>query len=295
MSPHAANHTPFKLAGVIGWPVAHSRSPVIHNHWIKQHGLNGAYVLLPVNPANPDDLKAALKGLSVMGFAGCNLTLPHKVMALPLVDRINDTARLMGAINTIVVEADGSLSGYNNDGYGYIQSLLAAQPDWRADAGPVLVMGAGGAARAVVVSLAEKGAKDIRVCNRTDSHARDFAAEFAVDFAQNLGAKMTAVPWAQRHQALLDIALLVNTTSQGMGSNPALDISLDLLSKTALVSDVVYIPMETPLLAAAKARGNPTAGGLNMLLHQARPAFQKWFGVLPEVTPELVKIVEATF
>jgi shikimate dehydrogenase len=295
MSPHSANHTPYKLAGVIGWPVAHSRSPVIHNHWIKQHGLKGAYVLLPVNPANPDDLKAALKGLSVMGFAGCNLTLPHKVMALPLVDRINDTARRMGAINTIVVEADGSLSGYNNDGYGYIQSLLAAQPDWRADAGPVLVMGAGGAARAVVVSLAEIGAKDIRVCNRTDSHARDFAAEFAVEFAQNLGAKIAAVPWAQRHQALLDIALLVNTTSQGMGNNPPLDLDLAKLPVTALVSDVVYIPLETPLLKAAKARGNPTAGGLNMLLHQARPAFQKWFGVLPEVTPELVKSVEATF
>ena len=295
MSLSSSVQPPFILAGIMGWPVTHSRSPAIHNHWIQEHGLNGHYVYLPVNPANPEDLKAALKGLSVMGFAGCNLTLPHKVMALPMVDRSDATAKRMGAINTIVVEADGSLSGYNNDGYGYIQSLLVAKPDWQADAGPTLIMGAGGAARAVVVSLAEQGAKDIRICNRTDSSAVDLAAEFATDFAQNLGTKIAAVPWAQRHDAVADVALLVNTTSQGMGSNPALDLNLAKLPKTALVSDVVYIPMETPLLKAAKARGNPTAGGLNMLLHQARPAFHKWFGVLPEVTPELVKIVEATF
>jgi shikimate dehydrogenase len=287
--------SPFKLAGIMGWPVTHSRSPAIHNYWIKKHALNGAYVYLPVNPANPDDLKAALKGLSVMGFAGCNLTLPHKVMALPMVDRLDATAKRMGAINTIVVEADGSLSGYNNDGYGYIQSLLVAKPDWQADAGPALVMGAGGAARAVVVSLAEKGVKDIRICNRTPGHAEALVQTFAADFEKNLGCKLSSVTWDHRNAALADVALLVNTTSQGMGSNPALDISLELLPTTALVSDVVYIPMETPLLKAAKARGNPTAGGLNMLLHQARPAFYKWFGVLPEVTPELVKIVEATF
>ena len=295
MSTTSPKNATFKLAGIMGWPVGHSRSPSIHNHWIKKHELNGAYVYLPVNPANADDLKAALKGLSVMGFAGCNLTLPHKVMALSMVDRLDDTAKRMGAINTIVVEADGTLSGYNNDGYGYIQSLIDAKPDWRADAGPVMVMGAGGAARAVVVSLAEKGAKDIRLCNRTDSHAQTLADAFSDDFAKNLGAKISVVTWANRHQALKDVALLVNTTSQGMGSNPALDLSLDLLPKSALVSDVVYIPMETPLLKAAKARGNATAGGLGMLLNQARPAFHKWFGVLPEVTPELVKIVEATF
>jgi shikimate dehydrogenase len=287
-----STHSPFKLAGIMGWPVAHSRSPSIHNHWIKQHSLNGAYVLLPTDPAN---LKDALKGLSALGFAGCNLTIPHKVMALPLVDRINDTARRMGAINTIVVEADGSLSGYNNDGFGYIQSLLDAKPDWQANAGPVLVMGAGGAARAIIVSLAEKGAKDIRVSNRTDSHATDLVNEFQADFAQNLGTKITAIPWAQRHDAVADVALLVNTTSQGMGSNPALDLDLAKLPVTALVSDVVYIPRLTPLLAAAQARGNPIAGGLGMLLHQARPAFNAWFGVMPEVTPALLEAVNATF
>lgn len=292
MSTPSPSHAPFKLAGIMGWPVAHSRSPSIHNHWIKQHQLNGAYVLLPTYPAN---LKDALKGLSALGFAGCNLTIPHKVMALPLVDRINDTARRMGAINTIVVESDGSLSGYNNDGFGYIQSLLDAQPDWRADAGPALVMGAGGAARAVIVSLAEQGAKDIRVCNRTDSYAIDLVNEFKADFAQNLGTNITATPWAQRHGAVTDVALLVNTTSQGMGSNPPLDLDLARLPVTALVSDVVYIPRLTPLLAAAQARGNPIAGGLGMLLHQARPAFNAWFGVMPEVTPELLAAVNATF
>ena len=292
MSTHSPHHAPFKLAGIMGWPVAHSRSPSIHNHWIKQHGLNGAYVLLPTDPAN---LKDALKGLSALGFAGCNLTIPHKVMALPLVDRINDTARRMGAINTIVVEADGSLSGYNNDGFGYIQSLLDAKPDWQANAGPVLVMGAGGAARAVIVSLAEKGAKDIRVCNRTDSHAQDLVSEFQADFVQNLGTKIIATPWAERHNAVADVALLVNTTSQGMGSNPPLDVNLTKLPVTALVSDVVYIPRLTPLLAAAQARGNPIAGGLGMLLHQARPAFNAWFGVMPEVTPALLEAVNATF
>ena len=292
MSTHSPHHAPFKLAGIMGWPVAHSRSPSIHNHWIKQHGLNGAYVLLPTDPAN---LKDALKGLSALGFAGCNLTIPHKVMALPLVDRINDTARRMGAINTIVVEPDGSLSGYNNDGFGYIQSLLDAKPDWQANAGPVLVMGAGGAARAVIVSLAERGAKDIRVGNRTDSHAQDLVQEFSADFAQNLGTNITAVPWAKRHGAVADVALLVNTTSQGMGSNSPLDLDLAQLPVTALVSDVVYIPRLTPLLATAQARGNPIAGGLGMLLHQARPAFNAWFGVMPEVTPALREAVNATF
>ena len=285
----------FKLAGVMGWPIAHSRSPSIHNHWIQQHGLNGAYVLLPVDPAN---LQAALKGLSALGFVGCNLTIPHKVMALSLVDRIDATARRMGAINTIVVEADGSLSGYNNDGFGYIQSLRDAHQEWRADAGPVLVMGAGGAARAVIVSLAEQGAKDIRICNRTASSAHALATEFTTEFAHASdavkGAMVTAVPWEKRHDAVAEVMLLVNTTSQGMGSNPALDLSLDQLPLQALVSDIVYIPQETPLLKDAKARGNPTAGGLGMLLHQARPAFNAWFGVMPEVTPALRQKVEAT-
>ena len=273
----------FILAGIMGWPVAHARSPMLHGHWIAHHGLNGAYVLLPVDPA---DLPEAMKGLAALGFAGCNVTIPHKVAAMALVDRVDPVARKIGAINTIVVEADGSLSGTNNDGRGYIQSLLDAQPDWKADAGPVTVLGAGGGARAVVVSLAERGAREIRVCNRSFDKALALAHEF--------GAPVRAVPWEQREDVLGDVALLVNTTSQGMTGQAAVDISLRRLPAHALVSDLVYVPLETPLLAAARQRGNRTVGGLGMLLNQARPAFNAWFGVMPEVTPALRRIVEAS-
>jgi len=279
-----SDHKKFGLAGVMGWPVSHSRSPTLHNFWIKQYGLTGAYVLLPVEPGH---LPAALKGLSALGFAGCNVTIPHKVAAMQLVDRVDPMARRMGAINTIVVEKDGRLSGFNNDGFGYIQSLLDAQADWRADAGPITVLGAGGAARAVVLSLADRGAKEIRLLNRSLQKAQDLAREF--------GAPVRAIPWEERHEALADVALLVNTTNQGMAGQSPLDLSLDRLPKHALVSDVIYIPMETPLLAAARQRGNPTVNGLGMLLNQARPAFKAWFGVMPEITPELRRAIEATF
>ena len=278
-----SNDKKFGLAGVMGWPVSHSRSPTLHNHWIQHYGLTGAYVLLPVEPGN---LPAALKGLSALGFAGCNVTIPHKVAAMRLVDRVDPVARRMGAINTIVVEKDGSLSGFNNDGFGFIQSLLDAQPNWRADAGPITVLGAGGAARAVVLSLAERGAKEIRLCNRSPDKAQALAKEF--------GAPVRALAWEERHDALADVALLVNTTNQGMSGQSALDLSLDRLPPHTLVSDVIYVPMETPLLAAARKRGNPTVNGLGMLLNQARPAFKAWFGVMPEITPELRRAIEAT-
>ena len=273
----------FTLAGIVGWPVAHSRSPLIHQHWIAQYALNGSYVMLPVDPAR---LQSALTGLAALGFAGCNVTIPHKVSAMRLVDRVDPVARRMGAINTILVEPDGSLSGTNNDGRGFIQSLLDQQPHWRADAGPVTVLGAGGGARAVVVSLAEHGAKQIRVCNRSPDKAQALADEF--------GAPVQAVPWHQRHEALSDAALLVNTTNQGMSGQAPLDLRLDQLPQHALVSDLVYVPLDTPLLEAARARGNPTVGGLGMLLNQARPAFHAWFGVLPEISLELRRKVEAT-
>jgi shikimate dehydrogenase len=273
----------FTLAGVMGWPVAHSRSPAIHSHWIRHYGLNGAYVLLPVQPALLGD---AVRGLRALGFAGCNITIPHKVAAMSLVDRIDPMAQRIGAINTIVVEKDGGLSGYNHDGYGYIQSLLDAQPDWRADAGPVTVLGAGGAARAVIVALAERGAREIRLCNRSADKAQALASEF--------GAPVRAVPWAQREDALDGAALLVNTTSLGMKGQDPLGLSLDRLPRHALVSDIIYVPLETPLLAAARERGNPTVNGLGMLLNQARPAFQSWFGVMPELTAELRRSIEAT-
>lgn len=274
-------HRTFALAGLMGWPVAHSRSPDIHNHWLAEHGLRGAYVLLPVAPGN---LQQALRALPVLGFAGCNLTIPHKVAAMALVDRVDPVARRIGAVNTVVVQADGSLAGFNNDGFGFVESLRDEVPGWRADAGPVTVIGAGGAARAVLVGLVEQGAQEIRLCNRSADKAQQLAAE--------LGGPIRAVPWEMRHAALADAALLVNTTSQGMSGQAPLDLSLDALPLQALVSDLVYVPLETPLLADARARGNPTVGGLGMLLHQARPAFAAWFGAVPAVTPALRAKVE---
>ncbi|QTN30518.1 shikimate dehydrogenase [Rhodoferax sp. AJA081-3] len=268
----------------MGWPVAHSRSPVIHNHWIAEHGLSGAYVLLPVQP---ERIETALRALPVLGFAGCNLTIPHKVAALAVVDRVESLAQRIGAVNTIVVEADGSLTGRNTDGFGYIQSLLDAQPGWKADAGPAVVLGAGGAARAVIVGLMDSGATEIRLTNRSWAKAHDMAQEF--------GGPVRAIPWEDRHDALAGAALLVNTTNQGMHGEAALDLRLDQLPVQALVSDIIYVPLETPLLEAARLRGHVTVNGLGMLLNQARPAFAAWFGVQPGVTPALLAKVLATF
>jgi shikimate dehydrogenase len=273
----------FGLAGLMGWPVAHSRSPLIHNYWLQKYGLAGSYVPLAVAPAH---VSAAVQGLAALGFRGCNVTIPHKVEVMQLMHDLDPVARRMGAVNTVVVQADGSLKGFNHDGFGYIQSLLQARPDWRADAGPITVLGAGGAARAIVFSLAESGAPEIRLLNRTSEKSEQLAKEF--------GGPVKALPWDARHEALEGVALLVNTTSQGMHGNQSLDLDLARLPLQALVSDAVYVPLESPLLKAARLRGNPTVNGLGMLLNQARPAFQSWFGVMPEVTPELRRAVEAT-
>lgn len=274
----------FVMAGVMGWPVAHSRSPVIHNHWIRQYELQGAYGLFPVQPERIED---AIRGLRALGLAGCNVTIPHKVNALKLMDVVDPLALRMGAINTIVVTPEGALHGYNNDGFGYIQSLRDAKSDWQAAAGPITVLGAGGAARAVVLSLLDEGATEIRLINRTRAKAQALADEF--------GAAIQVVDWSERSEALSDIALLVNTTDQGMHGQPELDIHLDRLPQSALVSDAIYIPLETSLLRAARLRGNETVNGLGMLLNQARPAFKAWFGVMPEITPALRQAIMATF
>ena len=274
----------FVMAGVMGWPVAHSRSPIIHNHWIRQYGLQGAYGLFPVQP---DRIEDAIRGLRALGLAGCNITIPHKVNAMKLMDVVDPLALRMGAINTIVVTPEGALHGYNNDGFGYIQSLRDAKPDWQANAGPITVLGAGGAARAVVLSLLDQGATEIRLLNRTRGKAQALADEF--------GAAIQVFDWSERNEALSDIALLVNTTNQGMHGQPELDIQLDRLPQSTLVSDAIYIPLETPLLRAARLRGNETVNGLGMLLNQARPAFKAWFGVMPEITPALHQAIMATF
>jgi shikimate dehydrogenase len=273
----------FLLAGVMGWPVMHSRSPKLHNYWLEQHGLVGTYVPLAIRP---DAIGPALRALPALGFAGCNLTIPHKETAMAIVDEVDARARRIGAISCVTVREDGSLVGTNNDGFGFISALGESAPDWRADAGPVVVVGSGGAARAVLDGLIEAGAREIRLVNRTFERAQRLARDF--------GGSVHAYPWDKRAGLLEGAATLVNTTSQGMLGEPALDLSLDALSRAALVADIVYIPRETPLLVAARTRGNRTVNGLGMLLHQARPAFHGWFGVMPEVTPELRALIEAT-
>ncbi|MSO82255.1 MAG: shikimate dehydrogenase [Acidobacteria bacterium] len=273
----------FLLAGVMGWPVMHSRSPTLHNYLFTQHGLAGTYVPLAITP---DTLEAALRALAPLRFSGCNVTIPHKERALAIVDAVDPVARRIGAVSCVVVRPDGSLFGINNDAFGFVQNVLQQQPAWRADAGPIVVIGAGGGARAVVYAVAERGARDVRVINRGLARAETLVLE--------LGPPVTAVAWEDRHRALGDTAMLVNTTSQGMTGQPPLELALDTLPPRALVCDIVYVPVETPLLAAARRRGNPTVDGLGMLLHQARPAWQAWFGLDPEISPELRAAVEAT-
>ena len=274
----------FKLAGVMGMPVFQSRSPIIHNYWIKKYGLKAAYGHFPVQIEN---VEAAVRGLSALGLSGCNITQPHKLMAMKVMDHLTPMAQRIGAINCIVVQPDGSLQGYNNDGFGYIQSLKDAKPSWRADEGPITVIGAGGAARAVVISLIDEGAKEIRLINRTQSKAQELAA-----FDEGV---VKVYGWEERHAALEGVAMLVNTTNQGMYGQPPLELKLDALPQTAMVSDLIYIPLETPLLEAARLRGNLTVNGLGMLLNQAIPAFEAWFGVKPVITEELRQSVLATF
>jgi len=274
----------FKLAGVMGMPVFQSRSPILHNYWIRKYGLRGAYGHFPVQVEN---IEAAIRGLSALGIAGCNITQPHKLMAMKLMDKLSPMAERIGAINCIVVQPDGALHGFNNDGFGYIQSLKDIQPHWRADAGPITVLGCGGGARAVVISLLDEGAQEIRLINRTRAKAEELSAVNS--------AVVKVFDWSERHAALDGAAMLVNTTNQGMYGQPALDIQLDALPTSALVSDLIYIPLETPLLAAARTRGNVTTNGLGMLLNQAIPAFEAWFGVKPEITDELRQAILATF
>jgi shikimate dehydrogenase len=274
----------FALAGIIGWPVAQSRSPVIQNFWLNQHKIPGRYVLLPVTA---DKLATALQGLPVLGFRGCNVTMPHKQSVMPLLDDVDPMAQRIGAINTIVVRADGTLKGFNNDGIGFVQSLYDTKSGWRADSGPILVLGAGGAARALVVALIEHGAGEIRVANRTPERAGRMAAE--------IGGPVAVIRWEHRNDVMADVALLVNATDQGMAGKPALEVSLDRLPAQAIIGDLIYTPPETPLLAAARKRGNLTVNGLGLLLNQARLGFEAWFGIRPEITPELLQAVEATF
>ncbi|HLO79145.1 MAG TPA: shikimate dehydrogenase, partial [Magnetospirillum sp.] len=265
-----------KLAGVIGWPVGHSRSPRLHGFWLRHLNIDGAYVPLPVRP---EDFEHVLRALPRMGFAGANVTVPHKERALALADEVEPLARRIGAVNTLVVRADGSVLGRNTDAFGFLENLRHGAPHWQPDAGPAVVLGAGGAARAVCAALVDAGVPEIRLVNRSLDRARQVAAD--------LGGNMTVITWSQLSQALEGAALLVNTTTLGMTGQPPLDIDLAPLPTHAVVNDIVYAPLMTNLLVTAAVRGNPVVDGLGMLLWQAVPGFEAWFGARPEVTPAL--------
>lgn len=264
-----------RLAGVMGWPIAHSRSPRIHGHWLAEYGIDGAYVPLAIRP---EHLAEAFSALPKVGFRGWNITLPHKEAALQLVDTRTPAADRIGAVNTVTVQTDGSLSGDNSDAFGFIAHLAQSAPDWPRQR-PAVVLGAGGAARAICFALLEAGVPEIRLTNRTPARAESLAAAN--------GAAVRAVAWTERESALEGAGLLVNTTSLGMHGQPPLEMRLDALPADAVVNDIVYVPLETPLLAEARGRGLHAVDGLGMLLHQARPGFERWFGHRPEVTPAL--------
>ena len=265
-----------KIAGVIGWPVAHSLSPRLHGYWLQTLGIDGAYVPLPVAPENISD---ALRALPKLGFAGANVTVPHKEAALAAVDEVSEIANRIGAVNTLICKSDGTLYGDNTDAFGFIENLRAGAPSWRPDSGRALVLGAGGAARAVITALIDAGVTEISLSNRTLARA--------YDVAQYIGGNVAVVPWEARDTAAEGVTLLVNTTTLGMTGKAPLEMDIRALADDAVVTDIVYAPLQTPLLASAHARGLTTVDGLGMLLHQARPGFEAWFGVRPEVTADL--------
>jgi shikimate dehydrogenase len=272
-------HTRPRAACLIGWPAAHSRSPLIHHHWLRTLGIEGGYVIEAVPP---DDLRDFVLRLSLRGFVGANVTLPHKEGVLDL-STPDARALAIGAANTLWFE-DGELHSTNTDVEGFVNNLDACAPGWDR-CGEALVLGAGGSSRAVVFGLIERGIRRIHLVNRTLSRAQALADKF--------GAAVLPAGWERIGELLSRSELLVNTTSLGMHGQDALDIDVSLLPKEAVVADLVYVPLQTPLLAAAKARGLKTADGLGMLLHQAVRGFELWFGRRPEVTPELRAIVEA--
>lgn len=270
-------------ACVIGWPVEHSRSPAIHGYWLEHYGIDGTYVKEAVPPEN---IAAFLNALSEHGYVGANVTLPHKEAALLAVDRADAAARAIGAVNTLWLDEAGALQGSNTDAYGFMTNLDSAAPHWRDGCDVAMVLGAGGAARAILHGLIEAGIPRIFLTNRTIAKAETLARQF--------GDSVEVIHWEDKDSALSACHLLVNTTSLGMTGQAPLDIMASALPANAVVTDIVYVPLETPLLAAARARGLTVVDGLGMLLHQAVPGFERWFGIRPEVTPELRARVVAT-
>ena len=265
-----------RLAGVLGWPVSHSRSPRLHGFWLEQLGIDGAYLPLAVAP---EHLESVIRALPRMGFKGANVTVPHKEAVMSLVDHLDPLAARIGAVNTLVVRDDLSLEGRNTDAYGFFENLRQGCPGWVPQSGPAAVIGSGGAARAVVAALADAGVPEIRLANRSRERAGILAAE--------LGGPVSVVEWSERADMLAGCSLLVNTTTLGMTGQSSLDLDLSALPTTSVVNDIVYVPLETDLLARARARGNPIVDGLGMLLHQAVPGFEAWFGQRPTISDSL--------
>jgi len=270
------------IAGVIGWPVEHSKSPRLHGYWLDKYKIDGTYIPLAVAP---DDFETAVRGIKAAGFRGANVTVPHKETALKIADEATDRAIKIGAANTLIFGEDGSILADNTDGYGYFENLTQGAPDWDPTDGSAVVLGAGGAARAVVVSLIEAGVPEIRLTNRTRARAEQLADE--------LDGPITVVDWSMREEALADCNLLTNTTTLGMTGQHLLEIDIFDMPTTALVNDIVYAPLMTNLLEKAKAHSCPIVDGLGMLLHQARPGFKAWFGTDPVVDDELREFVLA--
>ncbi len=266
------DHPRIPLAGVIGSPIAHSRSPALHGYWLKRYAIRGHYVPLDITQA---DLPEALKMLPRIGFVGANVTIPHKETVLALADVVTDRAALIGAANTLLFRKDGKLQADNTDGIGFLANLRQGAPNWQPEAAPAAVLGAGGGARAVIASLIEAGVPEIRVANRTRTRAETLRADF--------GARVRVVEWVQAGNMIEDAGLVVNTTALGMAGKPALRVPLDALSPRAVVTDLVYTPLHTEFLQLAEAMGATIVDGLGMLLHQAAPGFERWFGHRPDV------------
>lgn len=274
------DHPRIPLAGVIGHPVAHSRSPALHGFWLKRYGIKGHYIPMDISQA---DLPEALKMLPKLGFVGINVTIPHKEAVLALADIVTDRAALIGAANTLIFRKDGKIHADNTDGAGFIANLRQNAPHWVPSVGPAAVLGAGGAARAVVAALIEVGVPEIRIANRTRARADAFRADF--------GAKVTVWDWTQAGRMLEGAATVVNTTALGMTGKPDLGISLEAVERGTLATDIVYTPLKTQFLIEAEEAGATIVDGLGMLLHQAAPGFERWFGQRPEVDEATRKAV----
>lgn len=270
-----------KRACVIGWPIEHSRSPIIHGYWLKRYGIEGSYTKEAVSP---ESLGSFLATLAANGFAGCNVTIPHKEKAYALAAERDASARAIGAANTLWLEG-GALHAANTDTYGYMTYLTTRVPDWKLRDAPVSILGAGGAARAIVFGFLEAGVSEIRLFNRSADRAEALGRDF--------GPRVKVMPWSEISSASRDASVLVNTTSLGLKGEGRIEVDFTSFNSSCIVSDIVYVPLETDLIRAARSHGLRTVDGLGMLLHQAVPGFEKWFGTRPEVTDELYDLIAA--